>query len=298
MLVINANNQQNVTNYMLSDPWYPDFDAILMWWWPICYKSIPYSTTQSSPWVFEQTPDNLPIIETIWTRKINHYCERYYKEQMFSSHKSKTPKSPATNETYTPDMWFCLLPSQSANPYIRMKVEYNIAVKWLKSWQIVWEKIYAPMMFWMWKTYNNPWLWMYHKQNAASYNAPKIIFLLVHSDWTETTIATLYPEARFCDNSIWTSTFNVAMPVSSTPFTLWVAFLDAKHSWQWVVAQDGDILVANVSYAVNNNAITQILSAIESWKIITFWQYYWEPWNLPSSDLCWFKPFQVSIRDA
>lgn len=31
MLVINANNNQDTTNYMLADPQYPDVNQILMW---------------------------------------------------------------------------------------------------------------------------------------------------------------------------------------------------------------------------------------------------------------------------
>lgn len=279
MLVINANNQQDTTNYMLADPWYPDTDSILMWGWPdvVRFRSINWGASITGDWI-----NDSPVIDTIGTEPINYYCPKFYKSWLRQWQIIKTTYTFTNPAEILPSFW-CFVIS-SGNPYaltISGDTWYRIAVKWLKAGQIVWEKIFAPLLFYT---------------SIPSYALDwtvSITFWLLHSDWTKTQIC-----SSQCSYAWWTAPFSSWKLISAIQSWLWWYYVTSlwtlTYNWTWQTAQDNDILYADV---IINWMSTRYWNN-NSWWVGVAWILYWQTNNNNLWDLNWFRPFQVSIRDA
>lgn len=278
MLVINSNNQQNTTNFMLWWNQYPDVNQILMRWWPSC---MPIYTIS---WTTNVTTYSVPVVETIWSTPINYYCPKIYSQWLLQWNRKKTDRMFSTGWYIRPDLWFLFQTSNVAAYYLRVTdwiMKYTVAVKWLKSWQIIWENIIAPI----WRV-----AWITGASNYASQWIFHIEFDLLHTDWTTTNIAggnltkmTSWDSDKFTD--YW----------SNAVSTFWIHIFN--YSWTWQTAQDGDILIATVSVL---KAPWQSYVNIYNWeanKIVPQWIIYWNAFNMNIRDPNGFRPFQVSIRE-
>lgn len=278
MLVINSNNQQDTTNYMLADPWYPDVESILMRWWPevVFYRTISWNSSITGQWI-----NDSPVIDTIGTEPINFYCPKFYKSWLRQWNTIRTPY------TYTNSMdimpWFWCVINSSWNPYkftISGDTWYRIAVKWLKSWQIIGEHIFAPLLF-----YSNYYDWLTWSVS--------ITFWLLHSDWTKTQIySSPLSYAWWAPYQSWKLVWTTA------PWTVWWIYSTSlwtlKYDWVWQVAQDWDILYADVIMTW----MEQRYWSSNNWWIWVSWLLYWQTNNNNLRDINWFRPFQVSIRNS
>lgn len=276
MLVINSNNQQDTTNYMLWWNQYPDVNQILMRWWPWYNEiyTISSDTTLSSY--------NVPVIETIWSTPINYYCPKIYKQWLLQWNRKTTDRLVAS-WYILPDLWYML---QKSNAWYKLLVndgvfKYTIAVKWLKSWQIVWENIIAPL----WRV-SRP----YNSTNYTSKWKFHIEFALLHSDWTTTTIAS----GDMTKLSSWDS--NILTDYWSNQVSaFWLHIFN--YIWTWQTAQDGDILIATVSLNKASWDSSVVIDATQPATQTFQWIIYWNAFNMNMRDPNGFRPFQVSIRE-
>ena len=277
MLVINSNNQQNTTNFMLWWNQYPDVNQILMRWWPSWYN--PYQITNNT----NVTTYSVPVVETIWSTQINYYCPRIYSQWLLQWNRERTNRIISTGWYIMPDLWFLLFTSSSSY-YLNVTswvFKYTIAVKWLKSWQIVWENIVAPIWRVSWyaqsSTYTSKWIL-------------HIEFALLHSDWTTTSIAS----GDLTKMSLWDSD-KLTDYWSNQISAFWLHIFN--YSWTWQTAQDGDILIATVSLINAPGGTTAQIYNWEASKTIPQWIIYWSAFNMNIRDPNGFRPFQVSIRE-
>ena len=277
MLVINANNNQDTTNYMLADPQYPDVNQILMRWWPWYNEIYTISSDETL------SSYNVPVIDTIGTTAINYYCPKIYKQWLLQWNRKTTDRLTAS-WYILPDLWYML---QKSNAWYKLLVndgvfKYTIAVKWLKSWQIVWENIIAPL----WRV-----SWPHNSINYTSKWTFHIEFALLHSDWTITTIAS----GDMIKLSSWDS--NILTDYWSNQVSaFWLHIFN--YSWTWQTAQDGDALIATVSLNKASWDSSVVINATQSATQTFQWIIYWNAFNMNIRDPNWFRPFQVSIRDS
>lgn len=278
MLVINANNQQNTTNYMLADPWYPDLDSILMRGGPQRIQKIVIgsnSVTVDMGWLEWQA-----VVDTIGTEPINYYCPKFYKQGLLWGKVTKTPIYYTNTTDYLIDYWINWQPSSTNYELTTNNYKYRIAVKWLQNWQIIWEKIFAPLLFSI-AGINASWR-IYNSVNFG------IEFWLLHADWTKTVIANIVPTyITWTQENTDTTTYIVGQTTTQGMYN--TALMVGTYNWVWQTAQNGDILYATVD-----------LSGIK-WRPWTNWRvgiFFWGTNNVSPWDLDWFRPFQVSIRDS
>lgn len=317
MFVINANDPKNTTNYMLADPWYPDLDSILMWGCPMADFSSLISIvwgTAANPFIF--TPSDIAVVDTVNTYPINMYCPRINKESLYSWNSVRTPLWWITDyRQYRPDIWLRdkNLKSTSSTNKTTQKFQfwYNIAVKWLTAWQVVWEKIYTPIMLWWQYSVNTSYLWnsywyVGYSSDAAYYANPiEINFKLLHQDWTTTSIATTVPTRLFglyrTDTDPLTVQISSDWATSSMSIeTIWASISNStfgftafewSYDWTWQVAQAWDMLVAEIRL---NLALKT--GGTNSDNNCAVWVYWGWTNNNNMRDVYWFRPFQVSIR--
>lgn len=290
MLVINANNQQDTTNYMLAEPWYPDTDSILMWGGPHKVRYITGSVTVTGDWI-----NDSPIIDTIGTEPINFYCPKFYKSWLRQWNYNRTSLNTNKNWRNIPvDFWVLGVTTSNANIWctITWTTWYRIAVKWLQAWQVIWEKIYAPIMFVGWCGDNR------YQYISGSLT---ITFWLLHSDWTKTVITTITP-TRVGGNFKTSASWRL---LSNDDVNLNVVFADSMLTAIWAgsyegvgaTASDWDILYADV-ILWNNPRFWQQCNSSYIWLASQSGICYWGTNNNNPWDLNWFRPFQVSIRDS
>lgn len=280
MLVINANNQQDTTNYMLTDQGYPDLDSILMRGGPQLVKQIIGNTTET--W---QGINDSPVIDTIGTEPINFYCPKFYKSGLRQGNISRTSfYLDGSNWFNIPiDFWSRTTANSSYYYQVTGDTGYRIAVKWLWQGQIVGEKIYAPLMF----VHAHIWPSSWYIQGTLS-----ITFWLLHSDGTKTTIATITP-TRVGGTEPYDSSY--LLKSGTWQYQAIITALRAgSYNGTWQTAQDGDILYADV--IISGLKIMAQSSSTNVWMGggICFWGTN----NNSIWDLNWFRPFQVSIRDS
>lgn len=315
MLVINANNQQNTTNYMLADPWYPDIDSILMYGCPNTWLDNIVNIDNDE----EITPNDITVVDIIWgTYPINMYCPKINREALFSWQSIRTSITTlsAYNEYY-PDLWFINKLERktvnNANHY-RFQYWYNIAVKWLQAWQVVGEKIYAPLLLGVNNTSNNiNFCGLYYNleswTNFYSDNIATVTFKLLHSDGTTTTIASVIPYILSHNLSTLAGTisnstaitsdgteFNGSVYSNTTASQFWYIRLEGRYDWTWQTAQAWDMLVAEVR--INGAFSSRNSGATTASYYYSGWVYGGWANNNSMRDVYWFRPFQVSIRDS
>lgn len=262
MLVINANNQQDTTNFMLNDPQYPDTNQILMYWGPVAQGNGTYANLRVP---------TLPILDTVGSTNINYFCPRIYKQWLLQWNFARTD---FTNVKV--DLWR-VSPSWGSSGTLTNGIwsfDYIIAVNWLKSWQVIWEHIMAPLCF----LSTNVDITF-----ASAGDMMQLDFFLLHTDWTTTSIATLNnPIKTSWYWSLHTSTEWIVYWGTYTIFTF-------KYDWTWQTAQDNDILCCKVHFWAMK----------QKWYGAgNYWIYYWSTNNNCISNIDWFRPFQVSIRDS
>lgn len=262
MLVINANNQQDTTNFMLADPQYPDLNQILMRGWPRRVYTMWNATAT--------TAVSFATIDTVAWTNIHFYCPKINKYQLW------LVQSPATSEwadrsDVMPDIWVIRVAGWSwqATCTISSNIIYNIAVSWLPGWKIIGENIYVPYLFHTSTNWDIVWTWM------------SVKFSLLHKDWTSTEITTVNlsrqggtATTNMCNNVWWAIT---------TACWIW------SYNWTWQTSVEWDVLCATVTINVS-----QI-------KVNYWWWMSWiiNSWTYPyPRDIKGFRPFQVSIRDS
>ena len=277
MLVINANNQQDTTNYMLAEPWYPDIDSILMRGGPQRIDSLSWSSGSSTGDMWGLTWQ--VVVDTIGTEPINYYCPKFYKQGLLQWNVTKTKIKYTDVQDYLVDYWFFSNPSSSNYEITLSNYCYRIAVKWLQAWQVIGEKIFAYLMFMLWTSNGNARVYLTAQ--------PTIEFWLLHTDGTKTVIATISP-----------SYVGGTRPnTDTTQYIIWpsvwqnmyiTALMVGSYNGTWQTAQNGDILYATVD-------ISWIKRRPGIWMVgLSFWGTN----NISPWDLDWFRPFQVSIRDS
>ena len=273
MLVINSNTQQDTTNYMLSGTWYPDLNSILMWWGP-CIIWPNWNFT--GKWL-----DTTPVIDTIGTEKINFYCPKIYQSRLTQWIFSYTNQPVTTTNGWFVCFWVYHTGGGTAITSITWDTTYRIAVKWLKSWQIIWEKIFAPLLF---------AIPLYSSWNAFIKWTITLTFWLLHSDWTTTQIATWSPTYLWW---VWTEyeSWRIIKPTASYLSLDATAVWWYTYNWTWQQAQDGDILYATVNIA--SFKIETFNNGDRTWGLF----FGWTESNNIRDILHWFRPFQVSIRE-
>lgn len=275
MLVINSNNQQDTINYMLTDPWYPDIDSILMRGWPQIDKYITANTTVTWQWINDST-----IIDTIWTEPINFYCPKLYKSGLRQWNLLRSTMKLSSWFDIPIDFGARIISTSAISYTVSGDTWYRIAIKWLSQWQVIWEKIYAPIMF-----------VCSHNNVAYIQGTLTITFGLLHSDWTKTTIATITPSRVW-----WTDgyvSWNLLKSWSwNYPDVLSTSIRAWNYDWTWQTAQNGDILFADV--IINWMKIYSQSSSTYMWQ----WCGICFGWTNNNSIWDWngFRPFQVSIR--
>lgn len=261
MLVINANNQQDTTNCMLTDPQYPDVNQILMYWGPVCQAS-----WDSAGW---RVP-TFPILKTIWTTNINYFCPKIYRQGLLEWNFSRVDY-----RSVAPDIWRITWGSTSglAESNGIWLYEYIIAVNWLKAGQIIWEHIIAPIAY----VSTNRTI-----KFTSSDDMFALDFFLLHTDWTTTNITTLTTPTVSC----WYWSI-VSLPTIANWWNLEI--FTFKYDWIWQTAQDDDILCCKV----------HLWATRQVWfSQGRYWQCYGGTNNNSITDINGFRPFQVSIRDA
>lgn len=265
MLVINSNNQQDTTNFMLADPQYPDVNQILMRGWP--------------KWVYSATGNvtmtvSFPVLETINGIDIHHFCQKIYKYNLWLINSSRTHEWYTTVAEVQPDIWLCGQLWWSWNYTVTVSgwhIIYTIAVSWLKEWHIVWENIFAPLLFFNWQNMANNWI---------VWTGVSVDFKLLHKDGTNTNITTISLSRQW-----WTASADICNTrftnVYNTAYWFW------SYHWQWQETQNDDILIATVDMS-----ITSFMQALQ-WCSCGLLHSGANP-NM--RDLYGFRPFQVSIR--
>lgn len=314
MLVINANNQLNTTNYMLAEPWYPDLNSILIYGCPDAKLDnvARVDGGNNSGGTVEITPNDITVVDMVaWTYPINMYSPKVNKEALYSwnSIRTKTFWASDYREFYC-DYWYIgrnVKGTTSANYYKSFKIWYNIAVKWLSSWQIVGEKIYAPMLLCWRPSDASYWVFWSTDANWVNPNPVQITFKLLHTDWTTTTITTIdlqeiwdTTQAFSFDSSVggyvWGALSNCrCFTQYSATADLSQARFEGRYDGTWQTAQDWDYLVAEVRLNMYWAPLRSWATQNHTFKFGIYWG--WAN-NNSMRDIYWFRPFQVSIRDA
>lgn len=328
MLVINANNTQDITNSFLWIWWYPDLNSILMRGCPNYTITPTSSKGRNFGGAYSRIywPDDIQIVKTVWTYKINMFSHRANKQMLYSWQSFQTPAIASDNLQYLPDFWFFHSQAwtniNTWNIFQKLELWYNLAVEWLKAGQVVWEKIYAPFVMWWNLASVNTFIFDPYKTTQGSiwwiekYYASDLVdvtFKLLHTDWTTTTIASipLLPKYNYWQtlstqnlNAYFSQVTPYAWTVNVNNWTVYRLCsrnndwriskycFEWSYDWAWQVAQDGDILVAEV-----RTHLARLIYSVWATKD-TFGIFWWWSNNNNMRDFYWFRPFQVSIRDA
>lgn len=312
MLVINANNQQDTTNYMLAEPWYPDLNSILMFGSPTKVATSGASWVNWSAGWITWGPSIFNTLETAWTDRINYFCPKINKEALYSWNQLRNPITNLSAYTYMPDVWYVWTATALGWYPKKLSIQYNIAVKGLMAWQIVWEKIIVPLYIGnLTKWGTDATLWYFTDTDYYWYNAtywPVFVKFWLYNptdgkrDITTVKLNVLngqsntsYSENIQYVSLSWTSDTKSMNCILWNQPAMWTYRFYWTYSGSWIATKDDDILIAQV----NANLCYRIPSSGNAANCqMSMWIFAGWTNNNSMRDIYWFRPFQVSIRDA